>query len=337
MKKIYSLLLIVLPAFMQAQTITQADLPTAGTAWIMNEDTNYVAAVPSGGMGQTWNFASLLTNNVDTQAFQAAAGTPYASAFPSSNLATYSSADGSYGYFTNSSTGFYADGSGSSTGNLIYNPPMLYIPVPFSYGSTTNSVGRIQVDTSIAGQGYRIVLRFETSFEGDATGSLTIPSGTFNVLRIKTIQLAYDSISVEVSPGTGIYVPFSGSVSQTTDYHFVSSGNPVNYIMGLSADSLGTMTTGSRYYSGQSSIGIEKPNTFAKQPVYPNPAMDKIRFNSQDINAELVIYDNSGHEVKRIVGNIGNSIDVQNLKQGVYHYKVVYSNHTESGSFVVQH
>lgn len=337
MKKIYVLLLIAFPILANAQTITQADLPTAGTAWTMNEDTNYVAAVPTGGTGQTWNFTSLLTNNVDTQAFEVAAGTPYASMFPSSNLSMYNASDNSYGYFTNSSTGLYSDGNASVDGSMIFNPPMLFIPVPFSYGSNTTNMARVQVDTSLAGQGYRIVLRFETTFEGDATGSLTIPTGTYNVLRIKTTQLVYDSILIELAPGTGIYTPFSGSVSQSTDYHFVSSGNAVNYIMGLSADSLGTTTTSSRYYSGQVNVSVQEPSTVKKPVAFPNPALDKIRFNTGETNAQIIIYDNSGREVNRVTGNVGNSIDVQSMTPGVYRYKIVYNDRTESGSFVVQH
>lgn len=328
--------MIALPFMAQAQTITQADLPTAGTAWTMNEDTNYVAAIPAGGTGQTWNYSTLLTNNIDTTAFQDAAGTPFASSFPSSNLATYQTTDGSYGYYTSNSSGLYLDGNGSATGNLIYNPSLLYIPVPFSYGSTATGMGRLVVDTSVAGQGYRIVLRFENTYEGDATGSLQTPQGTYNVLRVKMTQLVYDSISVELSPGTGIYVPFSGSVSQTTNYNFLSTGNTVNLIMDISADSLGATSTSSRYFSGQAVVSVEQIANAKKTVVYPNPAIDKINFKN-DVNAEVIIYDNAGQEVKRVVGNVGNSVDIQSLKAGVYRYKVIYTDKTESGSFIVQH
>ena len=88
MKKIYLALLFSIPFLINGQTITQADLPHAGTAFTMGNDTTYTAPVPAGGMGQVWDYSGLLNHRTDTNGFIAAAGTPYASCFRGSNFAT---------------------------------------------------------------------------------------------------------------------------------------------------------------------------------------------------------------------------------------------------------
>src|SRR6476620_10072410 len=105
MKKIYLAIVALLPIISNAQTITQSDLPTAGDYWITGNDSSYTGSVGSAGTGQTWNFSALNATEYDTIGFADPASTPYASFFPSSNLAGADIANNAYSYFTANSSG----------------------------------------------------------------------------------------------------------------------------------------------------------------------------------------------------------------------------------------
>jgi hypothetical protein len=336
MKKIYTLLLITFPFLANSQTITQADLPTAGIGYTMNVDSTYNGVISAGGTGLNWDFSSLQTSYTDTTAFMAAAGTPYAAAFPGANLASFDWTDTSYAYFTNSSTGFYLNGVGTATDTVPYTPPLLYVPVPFSFGSSMTSSSTITIDQMSGGSHYRFVIHYDNTYEGDATGSLITPVANYNsVLRVKTTTVEYDTLSIDTF---GVWLTLGSSVSQSTEFNYLTSGNTVNLVMNISGDSLGTQATESQYLSGQINLSSQ-PLTIRnfKQEPYPNPATNLLKFDLTNENTDLIIYDMNGAQVLRYQGNFGGVVDVQKLNSGVYHYKLSKTDNTESGSFVVQH
>ena len=75
MKKALLTILLLGPFIVRSQTITTADLPTAGLAWITGNDSTYSQAIPSGGTGQTWDYSTLQNLENDTAGFINAAGT----------------------------------------------------------------------------------------------------------------------------------------------------------------------------------------------------------------------------------------------------------------------
>jgi hypothetical protein len=340
MKKLYAILLTTLPFIASAQTIYQTDLPTAGTAFTTGNDSNYVAAIPAGGTGQTWNYSGLMNYRTDTIAFISSVGTPYASTFPGSNLATYDQGSMSYSYLTSNSSGLYTDGVASPSFSLVYNPQDLFIPVPISYGSTRNNVSRIQIDTSITDSSgtthMRIVLRNESSFLVDGSGSLTTPTATYPAaLRLKITNLMYDSLYIDLT-GFGLYLPVSGSVSQSTSYRFLTSGLQVNYIMELEADSLGT-TSSSSSFLVDATVSVPKISNRNQLVAYPNPAFSNINFKDLNDDSELVIVDVNGSEVIRKNGITSQSVNIEALPNGTYFYEVKQKESLYKGRFVVQH
>ena len=183
---------------------------------------------------------------------------------------------------------------------------------------------------------FRFVHRIDSQISGDATGSLTTPTGVYpSVLRIKSTELTYDSIYVDPT-GLGFYVPFSGSASQVTNYHFVTSGMTVNYIMGINADSLGTTATSAQYLID---AALSVPSIIDNKGivVYPNPAMNNINFKYLNENSSIVIFDSNGKEAYRSAEIFGKNINVETLPNGVYHYEIIQKGKSQKGSFVIQH
>ena len=340
MKKIYLILLICYPFTIFAQSITQSDLPTAGTAYILGTDSAFSGLIPTQGVGVTWDYSSLINKVSDTTAFIGTSGTPYAATFSSSNLASHNLSDDSYTYFTNNSDGFYIDGSGLQSSTFSFNPPHLFAPVPFGYGDIRNNIARTQIDTTIidstGSTNLRFVLRYNSIFKADGTGTLILPSGTYqNVLKIKVTETRYDSVYYDI--GGGVYIPFPGFSSSTLSFHhlFFSSGLQVNYLMNIDADALGNPI--SSEYLVASSLKVPTITDNNKVITYPNPAINVLNFNIIGNNTSIVIFDNNGKEVMKSKQIVNNHFNVEALKNGIYHYELNQNGKIQKGSFVIQH
>ena len=326
--------MVYLPIITGAQTINQVDLPTVRTAFSLGIDTNYTGVIPLGGQNQTWNLSTLHYLYADTTVFINPAGTPYAANFPNSNVAGVNLRNNSYSYFINDPTGFYLNGVGTQNTVIPYNPPLLYIPVPFSYGDSRTDEARIQKDTTSGGQNYRIVEVIDANFKADGTGSLTIPSGTYqNVLRFKVTVSTYDSIFVETIPGN--YTLASSSFKLSYHYRWVTSGSDANYLLGLDADQNGAATKSEFLLA--SGLGLPKITENKSLVSYPNPVINILNFKNISSNSSIVIYDNSGKVVLKSMKIVNNSLNVELLKNGIYHYEILTNDNLLKGNFVVQH
>ena len=339
MKNLYAILLAFLPIIATAQTATQSDLPYAGLAWLNAVDSIYSNVIPAGGLNQTWDYTNIQNDVNDTVGFISSVGTPYAGSFSGSNLAAYNQTDGSYTYATTNSSGIYINGIVTSTGTIIsYSQASLFIPVPMSYGSTRNSVSRLLIDSTISGTAYRLVSRTESQFTADGTGTLRLPNGdNTGVLRIKSVDLRYDSISINI--GGGIYIPLSNSASQTTTFRYIKPGTQPSLIASVYADSLGTNATAAEYL--RYSIVLSSPILESrKTTVFPSPADNSISILLTDIqNSTIVIFDVEGKQImENQVSSLQTTFDTSTLSNGIYFYQIRNGNNPVSnGKFIVKH
>ncbi len=341
MKKLYLSLLICLPLFAGAQiTLTQSDLPVVNSGYINATDSNYVAAIPPGGNGQSWNYASLLNVVQDSLFFISPSGTPYASYFPSANLATYDPNSGFYGYFISNSTGFYVNGGFTNLASfpLVYNPPQMFIPVPFTNGNTYSGHSRLQIDTNITFP-TRIVQYTIINIIADGYGSLTLPTGTFpNTLRLKTTSLEIDSFYVDFGLG---YMPFgTPNQTQTTDFKWCRNGGGA-LLLDIAADSLGQTSTTSSYLLFYGALGIEENSNPVSIRVYPNPVSDKItfEFERQNDKTSLSIFNTMGQAIEsHDITHLNTfSMRTNHLPTGMYSYVIQSEKEKTVGKFMVAH
>ncbi len=327
-----------MPLFIEAQTITQSDLPTVGTSFTMASDSTYSGPIPSQGQGQTWNFSTLRNLKLDTSAFIGTSGTPYSSAFPSSNVASHNLADDSYSYYTNDATGFYINGFGFQGSTIIYDPSLLFIPVPIMYGAGDYNTSRTQIDTTIidstGSTDIRFVILYISEFDAKGTGSLTIPSGTYpNVLRIGVTETRYDSLYIGI--GGGIFIPFSGTSTKSYHYRLFTSGLQANFLMGIDADDAGNAT--SSEYLVDVNIAVPKISERKNVLAYPNPAINNLNFKDIGTYTNIVVFDNNGKEVLRSNQMRNNQLNVEMLPNGIYHYEIGSNDKVLKGNFVIQH
>jgi len=343
MKKFYLLLIAFTTTYTFAQTLDQSDLPFAGLGWTSGIDSNYSAVVPAGGTGQSWNFSGLQYDYIDTSGFTDAAGTPYAGSFPTANLASHDLSTGDWSYFTNSSTGFYVNGIVSAGTTLSFSPAQLYVPVPFSYGNTQTNISRVEIDTIVQGFAAKIIIIFHADFNADGSGSLITPTATYpSTLRVKETMLQTDSFLLDYI-GQGNYTLISAQQTQITSYRWYSHGATANYIMGITADSLGTTTTQSDYLIQWAVLGTNNINVSNLLKVYPDPATEYVTLSNGTIPFEsLDVYNILAEKVysSAISNSIGQAelkLDVSNWIPGVYFYTVKAGSNTIQGKFSVQH
>lgn len=127
------------------------------------------------GANVTWDFSSATLQLMGTQAFMAAAGTPYAASYPTANMASAQTVAGttSYAYYDLQSTKLdvLADGVGSMDPN-VYSEPKTVLQFPYAFNDWfIDYYNKNGTDYSVsrAYMGY---------------GTVILPSGTFtNVVK----------------------------------------------------------------------------------------------------------------------------------------------------------
>jgi hypothetical protein len=342
MKKIYSLILLFFPFISLAQpTITQSDLPVAGLVFVMGTDTGYAASITAGGPNQTWDYTGLQNLQNDTSGFMSANGTPYASMFPGSTLASYDINADQWYYFTAGTSGFYVDGFASAgTGVFRLTPGQLFAPVPFTYGNTRNNTARIQIDSVVSGINYRFIESIASSFTADGFGTLNLPSGNYtNTLRVKNTEITTDSILVDLL-GIGIYSLVSATSTQATHYKWFHNGT-AGYLLGIDADSLGTTATYSEYLTQYTVLSANGPKPDQSSLLsYPNPANKMVYLmNVEEAEATIIVTNAIGNEMeqKTIAGKERIEINVENYSPGIYQLTILSSGNKKNSRFTVQH
>jgi len=350
MKKHLLLCLIVCSTTLSAQiTINNSHLPIPGQTWINALDEFYTAAVTPGGANQTWNYSALLTTSFDTTVFLNAANTPYgASNFPSSTMAIHQPGDSMYLYLTTGANGLDLDGyyfyslePPFGQNAIPFVPANRFVPTPFTYQNTLNTFYRYVVDIDTALPYIRFIHYVDVSHNADGYGTLQLPGVTHtNTLRMKTVEVTYDSLMADTA-GNGNYFLFnSPSVEQTTSYKWFRASNP-SIVLTIDADSAGTMATQSSYLynSFTTSIGETPASSGPIVNVFPNPANDRVNVileKEGKLNHIFQLTDTRGRVIREtsLEGIQHYSFYVNNLESGVYLWKVTGLN--EQGKLIVQ-
>ncbi|MDH3650122.1 MAG: T9SS type A sorting domain-containing protein [Saprospiraceae bacterium] len=195
------LLIAMLVGFpsMQAQiTINSSDiLGLVGSDLTIEEDSSDMVMVGMGspGANQVYDFTGALTNaEVARQEYILPSATPYASSFPNANLAQRLTPVGQpdtvvlYLFFEVTNDFFKSLGFATQVEILgmdtafISNSERTLVTLPLTFGNTWISVSRDTTD--ILGSGF--ILTDSTVSEVDGWGSIQLPEGSFDCLRLRS-------------------------------------------------------------------------------------------------------------------------------------------------------
>ncbi len=336
MKKIYIILLALLPTIMWAQgpTLGHYDYYTNG----MN--TTYqlckVAGVNHGttGNNHTWDFTTLVDSGgtfTSTAWDKTMVTTHYQGTFPGSNFCVRSnSAIVRYSYLAQVMGGTsYLVGTVDSSGLGVYTAffepdSMLYSFTPMGMGySQHDSTSRHYagfLSQNYCGSGHDTIT-------GDGWGTLMLPHGiTYDsTVRIKTVQIFKDTLC----PGTTTTAPSITTYAwydQTHSFCLLKIDSIVNY--------LGFGALGTYKIVQYSNLGLGVHELYiptVNADIYPNPNNGNftLSYDLKSPKAELFVRDVTGRVVysQQIIGLQGKeTINVAGLAQGIYYWELTAAN-----------
>lgn len=366
MKSLYSILAFVASTvWLHAQiTVTNATFPMAGDTLKYATDLSPegVTITPQGGPA-IWDFSTIVPNVRTEVLFKSASeGDPMAD-FPTADLvATSGGAQGETYYDVSASEfanlGFFgADPTGG--GNLPiqssfkFQPPVVERKAPLNFidnelANTTLNVAlpidsilgavlsQLGVPAGLA-DSLRIRLTATRTQLVDAYGSLTIPGGTYDVLRQKSTEYRDTHLDIHTLFGwidvTGQAGGGAAGLGQDTVivYNFISNTEK-EYIAVVSMDNAGTTVQQVRYKDN--GIASADHEVVGEQPqvlISPNPASETAVFELKNFahgDYSLRLLDLSGKEVlMKKLGTSPVAVSLQGLGQGTYFYQILNEQH----------
>ena len=336
-------------------TVTDSDLVNVGDVIYKAYDDNPASTILVGspGSNQSWDFSSLQMSSIDTLFFVDPLTTVNSNLYPASNLAMLQ--QGSVNYFNKGSNGMFLHG----LSDTVFSSPALFYPLPLT--NTTNiSDGPILVIDNIISDITLLNLALPpatvatltngvynnadtasvkimntTDFLVDASGIMTTPLGSFDVLRLKSIKYTNSELDIYCSDtisGLGAWVsnvPFSSipflSGFENNEiaykYEWITDDDDVAFLVAEAVvDSLDNIMVGVSFQIEQPLSLFEQSSTLDLVNIYPNPAMYSLTIESeQNRTIDLTLRDMSGSVILEDHFNNSTTLSLDRIAKGIYY------------------
>lgn len=348
-----ALAFIGINAFAQI-TVTDTDLIDVGDIIYQATDTVPGSIISPGNSGanQTWDFSSLQVMELDTLEFISPSGTPFASMHPTANLCLDD--DDEFLYIQKTASGVLIVG----TDAIPITLPLL--PLPLTYGMSQSFGPTVVLDTAMAnsffpdsialfmtsGQAqqldsFGVQIEIQTDFDVDAYGIVSIPLGTYDVLRLRTNQITttnffgYCTDTLFGGTGSGWYpMPsqiFPTEVEVITSYQWWTNNSAVRFAVAeMNIDSVGNVEDVSFLTIPQTSSVSNLESI--KVNVYPNPTSTDIMITTDLTNCSYNLIDVKGS--KLLYNEFNNSIiiNLSSYPSGIYFLQI----YTKEGDLITK-
>ncbi len=345
-KTFYSILLALIVGVFTAQAqITQSDMPTIGSSYTYNIDTNaaFVAPGPA-GTGQTWSFtfAAADVDSTVVENYVDPASTPNASDFPTATIAMQIDTFNAYGYARATSTVIEDIGMAGDfiTGLPAPLPPIKFIPdpvirmtFPANVGTQFNDYGYVSIVWQNVSVGspfdpldeLKVNFHLWKTVNVDGSGDLTLNGTTWtNVLRYRVESITRDSVWATKSPFINNLL-YRTSVDTSITYAWYSK-TLKNDVLRIEYDA-SEQNIKSVQFVGSYTIAPTKIISLSEAGivVYPNPAKDFLKvIDSKNVIANVSVNNLLGQTVNTTYEN--GQIDVSNLAPGMYILEILDRN-----------
>ena len=328
-------------------TITQAEMPMAGSKAIMGVDTSRTFLPQNGSSSaQTWNYSSLTKPETYSYLFAAPSATPYYSAFHSSNVADSLVYGNGYSYYSSTPSSFaetgFAERIFDSVLAITYRPFFVQIPLPATYGTIDGGVAKGDTTRSFHYLLYdsaRGKVNITYADTVDAYGVMTTPYGTDTVIRQKHYDVTVDSAFVRSST-SGLWTNYAGGTSTTITHEYRWYAKGINYYFAVMLmNQINTKDSMLFWFNG-TDVGINEISHSAFTKVYPNPCTTQITFSCSSSHArQISVFDVAGRELSsREIKNGLINLNTSSYSNGMYFYRVSNDSGTilDRGKFIVQ-
>ncbi|MEY3048182.1 MAG: hypothetical protein RL365_220 [Bacteroidota bacterium] len=309
--------------------IDHSDLPSVGDYIPRRADTMTVIPGPGGsGPNQTWNFTAL-SNYVITENTNivSVATTPNGNQFGASNLAMTND-NANYLYFNKSAQSFTTQGYsgdllGTGTINAQFAPDLTLHQFPRTFGTSFSD--SYVIDVTVPGAAINPLIN-QIHFKRnsivkdttDAWGLITTPFGSYDVLRIHTMETYIDSIWAQpLFPPTWSLV--STSADTTHSYSWVGKGGKLA-IAEMSFDTLGLPKIFKWTEMQGIAVGLTE-NEKSEIKITPNPTSSSgiVTIQSCEIGEKFTLVNTLGKVVMEgCILTKPLELNLNNLNQGLY-------------------
>jgi hypothetical protein len=317
-------------------TIGPADMPSAGDT-VRFQNTSAIGLDPAPTeAGFIWDFGMLAADGEGADTCVAVSSTPLLYQFYFNNPFLYPEWDADYAqrgqsfdfqgqltvsdvydYFKNDAAGFQNVGFGANVNGLptsVRRIPVDIVHVfPLEFGDMDTSYSEFSLEVPTLFSFTQQQTRFN---EVDGWGTLYLPADTFEVLRVKSTLVRFDSVYIEQF-GQGFSFPEPESI----EYKWIAQGmdEPVLLI----TTTAGQATAARFYYQLEDiSTGIGSGSAERVFSVAPNPAQESVLFSlPEGAIGALELRDATGRLVRsqRIARSAASvRVDLGDLPDGVY-------------------
>ena len=341
-------------------SITGADLPYSGLSVLLAEDTVTQVTLGNPGESQTWNYSMLADNYNRVAIYNPTASTPYASAYPASNIYTYGpdpffgslyggaptdSAGSGYIFWKSDTTGLWEAGFRAADGtfagiNVQDNPLELLLGAPASYGSVFNNSARwvLPFNHNLSGLDTFYVRNMNKIITADACGSITTPYGQYpNVLREHEHVIQVDSVYLKMGGTQIAAVEYARDTLNNYSYIAHGIGYPVCIVHTNNRNTI----TSVEYFSGILTSINNLPVAETRFLLYPNPSdgnltIEILNPNNGSVN-NIFIYNSIGSLVwQKNTSDAKINIDASSLAKGIYLVKMVSGDKILTAKIIIQ-
>lgn len=325
-------------------TVVSTDLINMGDTLYESSDTLPSALISVGNIGanQTWDFSSLQKHDSIVTIAMDPSSTPFGSIHPTANICIED--DGQFTYFEKSMSGINLTGFD----NIPLNK--LVLPLPLTYGQNISVPSTVLYDSSfsaavlppgagdtIAGPGFTVdslkfVVESSSEFNVDAWGTMILPDGSFDVLRLKfedVTSTTYEAHCTNAAfglSGWGFPVPSSiiaPEVEKNIIYQWWTNDPSIDFFLcSIDVDSLDNIVSGVDFVftptSAAPPAGIEN-NFLELISVYPIPSSDQLIIETGvSCLTELILLDVMGKLVVSDSFTSNTKIDLSKFSKGTY-------------------
>jgi hypothetical protein len=336
-------LVLVFSLAMSSNSHAQISLLSTDLTSVGDQITRYTDTIPTygpgaAGAGVTWDFSGAINDTTATTTVVTVASTGFASTFPTANYAMRGVAD-SYLFFThdaNSMTTTGAAGDLLNTGQQIESPfsdALTLHQFPRTYGSHFDDT--YAFITEADGAGIPTPIPVNTT---DAYGTLITPTGTYDALRVKSVDFTTDIIEFKLLAFSQ-WTVLSTTVDTSTTYSWHAKEEK----LAIAEFAFDSLDNPARFtYSAVlpvTTVGIADAGAVSQLHVYPQPATDQlfIKGLNQNGNHRAELYSIDGKMIRNEV-LVQNSLNVNGLKSGMYILRIIMADGTarEPMKFIVQ-
>ncbi len=334
MKTIFTLSILLIALLTSAQiSIVSANLPHANDV-LITRNAQFIGTVdpePTGA-NHTWTFTEAtlqpLALNAGVTCYDVA-DTPlayqflfnnpfdpehnseYANGVQQASIGTISF-ENAFQYHKNSGNVFSVTGMGASINGIPLaahmNAPDVLYNLPLTYETAGNSASIMSFDIPTVGYYGTDQTR---SYVCDGWGTLNIWGQNFDVLRVRSVVNATDSVYTSLfGTGFGFALPRPESIT----YEWISTTHNVPI---LKVTKTGGVVSQVQTADINSPSAVSE-NLNVKLQIYPNPCNDRLTIQGVKENTTVTIFSYDGKLISTSMLQLNETIDITSLSAGIY-------------------